>query len=351
VDKNSLLYYREAKDGQILEEGITEAGSMSSFIAAGTSYATSDINMVPFFFFYSMFGFQRIGDLIWAAGDVQARGFLLGATAGRTTLAGEGLQHQDGHSHILALANPTVQAYDPAFAYEVAAIVREGLHRMLENGENLVYYLTIMNEFYPMPDMPKGAEAGILKGLYRFCPAPTAEARAVVSLLGSGAILNEVLKARDLLADQYQVAAEVWSVTSYKNLYVEAIETQRRNMLNPHKKARRPFVTQALAKAAGNVFVAASDYLKALPAAISQWVPGPLTLLGTDGYGLSESRHALRDYFEVDARHIAFAALSRLAREKKISMAQVKKASRQLDIDTHRDSALMSAEKRCCDIS
>jgi pyruvate dehydrogenase E1 component len=335
VDKNSLLYYKEAKDGQILEEGITEAGAMSSFIAAGTSYSTSDINMVPFFFFYSMFGFQRIGDLIWAAGDIQARGFLLGATAGRTTLAGEGLQHQDGHSHILALANPSVLAYDPAFAFELAVIVREGLHRMLENGENLVYYLTIMNEFYAMPAMPAGAKEGILKGMYRFREPDSTTSTADVHLMGSGAILNEVLKAQTLLESSYGVAADVWSVTSYKNLYWDAIETDRWNRLNPGKKTRRNFIQEQTAEAHG-VFVAASDYLKALPAAIAKWLPGRVELLGTDGYGRSDTREALRDFFEVDARHIVYAALCGLVAEKKLDTAVLSKARKQLGIDTQR---------------
>jgi pyruvate dehydrogenase E1 component len=340
VDKNSLLYYKEAKDGQILEEGITEAGAMSSFIAAGTSYSTSDINMVPFFFFYSMFGFQRVGDLIWAAGDIQARGFLLGATAGRTTLAGEGLQHQDGHSHVLALANPSVLAYDPAFAFELAVIVREGLHRMLENGENLVYYLTVMNEFYAMPAMPAGAEEGILKGLYRFRGPDSTTSAADVHLMGSGAILNEVLKAQTLLESSFGVAADVWSVTSYKNLYWDAIETDRWNRFNPGKKTKRNFIQQQTAKARG-VFVAASDYLKALPAAIAKWLPGRVELLGTDGYGRSDTREALRDLFEVDARHIAYAALCGLVAEKKLDMAVLTKARKQLGIDTqHIGSAL-----------
>jgi len=343
VDKKSLLYYKEAVDGQILEEGITEAGSMSSFIAAGTAYSTSDINMIPFYFFYSMFGFQRIGDLIWAAGDIQARGFLLGATAGRTTLAGEGLQHQDGHSHLLAYPNPSIQAYDPAFAYELAVIVRHGLHRMLENGEHIVYYLTIMNEFYPMPPMPsgKGVEEGILKGIYKFRPSSRKRASFKAHLLGSGAILNEALKAQEILEEQFGLAADVWSVTSYKNLYWDAIETERRNVLNPEKKPRLSFIEKQTAKEKG-VFVAASDYLKALPASIAKFLPGPVTLLGTDGYGRSDTRAALRDFFEVDARHIAFAALSAMAREKKVDTTVIRKARKELEIDPQRANPLFS---------
>jgi pyruvate dehydrogenase E1 component len=332
VDKESLLYYREATDGQILEEGITEAGSMSSFIAAGTAYSTHGFNMIPFFFFYSMFGFQRIGDLIWAAGDAQARGFLLGATSGRTTLAGEGLQHQDGHSHLLAYPNPGIEAYDPAFAYEIAAIVQEGLRRMLEEGENIIYYLTITNAFYAMPAKPEGVDQGILGGIYRFRASERKKAGHKAQLFGSGAILNEVLKAAELLEKEYEVAADVWSVTSYKKLYQDAVDTERWNLRHPDKAPRRNFLQRQLADADG-VFVAASDYVKTLPASIAKWVPGPFVLLGTDGYGRSESREALRDFFEVDARHIVFAVLGALAREKKVTPAVVKKAAKALDID------------------
>lgn len=332
VDKESLLYYREAKDGQILEEGITEAGSISSFIAAGTAYSTHGINTIPFFFFYSMFGFQRIGDLIWAAGDAQARGFLLGATSGRTTLAGEGLQHQDGHSHLLAYPNPSIRAYDPAFAYEIAVIVQEGMRRMLEAGENIIYYLTIANAIYRMPAKPKGVDQGILNGIYRFKASPKKRSKNKAHLFGSGAILNEVVEAQAILEEQYNVATDVWSVTSYKALYENGIETERWNLRHPDKPSRLSFLQQQLADEKG-VFVAASDYLKALPASIAKWVPGPMILLGTDGYGRSDERAALRDFFEVDARHIVYATLSGLAQEKKIESGVVKKAAKQLDID------------------
>jgi len=332
VDRESLLYYKEIEDGQILEEGITEAGSMSSFIAAGTAYSNFGVNMVPFFLFYSMFGFQRIGDLIWAAGDSQARGFLLGGTAGRTTLAGEGLQHQDGHSHLIAYSNPSVKAYDPAFAYEIAVIVQEGLRRMLEEGESVIYYLTLMNEFYPMPPMPDRVKDGILKGIYKFRPSEKRRAAKKAHLFGSGAILNEALTAQEILENDYGIAADVWSVTSYKNLYTEAMETERRNMLHPEKAPVQPYLARVLEKEKG-VFVAASDYLKALPASISAWIPGRLTALGTDGYGRSDTRSALRNFFEVDARHMAFAALAALAREKEIDRALVRKARKALDID------------------
>ena len=332
VDRESLLYYREATDGQILEEGITEAGSMSSFIAAGTAYATHGVNMIPFFIFYSMFGFQRIGDLIWAACDSHARGFLLGGTAGRTTLAGEGLQHQDGHSHLLAYAPPNVKAYDPAFAYELAVIVKEGLRRMYEKGENLLYYLTVMNEFYKMPSMPKGVEEGILRGLYKFKAADDKKAAFKAHLFGSGTILNEALKAQEILKAKYGVAADVWSVTSYKELYHDAIDTERANLLNADKKPQECYLAKTLSKEKG-VFVAASDYLKALPCSIAAWLPGPLVALGTDGFGRSDSRAALRDFFEVDARYITLAALYALAKEKKIKPTVLNTAVKELEIN------------------
>ena len=333
VDRESLLYYKEIKDGQILEEGITEAGSLSSFIAAGTAYSSFGVNMVPFFLYYSMFGFQRIGDLIWAAGDSQARGFLLGGTAGRTTLAGEGLQHQDGHSHVIAFTNPSVMAYDPAFACELAVIVQEGLRRMLEEGENLIYYLTLMNEFYRMPALPDNARQGILKGMYKFRAADDPHAGFKVHLLGSGAILNEALTAQQILGSDFGVSADVWSVTSYKNLYTDAVETERRNLLNPDKAPEKPYVGQLLEGERG-IFVAASDYMKMLPAAVSAWIPGRVVFLGTDGYGRSDTREALRNFFEVDARHIAYSALAALAREGRFDPSMAVKARRQLGIDT-----------------
>ena len=341
VDKESLLYYKEIKDGQILEEGITEAGSMSSFIAAGTAYSSFGVNMIPFFLFYSMFGFQRIGDLIWAAGDSQARGFLLGGTAGRTTLAGEGLQHQDGHSHMLAYANPSVVAYDPAFAFEIAVIVREGLRRMLEAGENIIYYLTMMNEFYQMPAMPEHAQEGIIKGMYRFRKSNVKTSKTKLHLLGSGSILNEVMKAQTILENEYGLAADIWSVTSYKNLYVDVMDTARKNMLFPEKKPELPYIARLLQNEKG-VFIAASDYLKVLPESIASWIPGRLISLGTDGYGRSDTRAALRNYFEVDAHHIVFAALSAMAREKQVPMSVVKKARQVLEIDPEQSNPYFS---------
>jgi pyruvate dehydrogenase E1 component len=332
VDKETLLYYKEAKDGQILEEGITEAGSMASFIAAGTACLTYGINTIPFFIYYSMFGFQRIGDLIWAAADSRCRGFLLGGTAGRTTLAGEGLQHQDGQSHLLAYSVPNVMAYDPAYAYEIAVIIQEGIRRMYDDGESIFYYLTLMNENYAMPAIPEGAAEGILKGLYRVKTSEERKTKLQAQLLGSGAILNEALKAQQILGEKYGVAADVWSVTSYKELYRDGHAAERWNRLHPAANPRVPYVTACLQDSPG-VFVAASDYLKALPDSISQWVPGPLVSLGTDGFGRSESRAALRDFFEVDARHITLATLAALLREKKIPPRVVERAIKDLEID------------------
>jgi pyruvate dehydrogenase E1 component len=325
VDMDTLLYYKEASDGQILEEGITEAGSMSSFIAAGTAYATHGINTIPFFIYYSMFGFQRIGDLIWAAADSRARGFLLGGTAGRTTLAGEGLQHQDGNSQMFAMAYPNCVAYDPAFAYELAVIIQDGIRRMYIDGESVFYYLTVMNEQYGMPEMPEGSREGILKGMYKFRPAASPEAPLRAQLFGSGAILPEVVKAQDILQTQYRVAADVWSVTSYCELYREGHACERWNILHPGAAPRVPYVTQCLENAPG-VLVAASDYVKVLPDAIDRWLPRPLTALGTDGFGRSESRAALRDFFEVDHRYVVIATLGALAREEQIPMSVVEEA-------------------------
>jgi pyruvate dehydrogenase E1 component len=331
VDMATLLYYKEAKDGQILEEGITEAGSISSWIAAGTAYATHGINTIPFFIYYSMFGFQRVGDLIWAAADSRCRGFLLGGTAGRTTLAGEGLQHQDGNSHVLALPVPTCRAYDPAYAYELAVIIKDGIHRMYGDGESVFYYLTVMNEQYEMPPMPEGAAAGIIKGLYRFRAAADRKAKARAQLLGSGAILNEVVKAQGILAG-YGVAADVWSATSYNELYRDAHRTDRWNLWNPGKPPRVSYVTECLANTPG-VVVAASDYLKSQPDMISRWVGRPIVTLGTDGFGRSEDRASLRDHFEVDGRHVAAAALSALARDGQVEPATVATAFKDMDIN------------------
>ncbi len=334
VDMDTLLYYKEAKDGQILEEGITEAGSICSFIAAGTAYANHGINTIPFFIYYSMFGFQRIGDLIWAAADMRTRGFLIGGTAGRTTLAGEGLQHQDGHSHLLALPVPNLLAYDPAFAYEIGVIIQDGIKRMYVDQESIFYYLTVTNEPLPMPAMPEGKDVveGILKGLYRFREATKKDSKLRAQLFGSGTIMYEVLKAQQILEEKYGVAADVWSVTSYKQLYRDGNDCDRWNMLHPGEKPHVPFVTQALKDAPG-VLVAASDYMKVLPESIAQWLPRPLVALGTDGFGRSESRASLRDFFEVDAKHIVLATLTALLRDKQIKLEVLQKAVKDLGIN------------------
>jgi len=337
VDRESLLYYKEAKDGAILEEGITEAGSMSSFIAAGTSYATHGVPMIPFFSYYSMFGFQRIGDLAWAAGDSRAKGFLMGGTAGRTTLAGEGLQHADGHSHVLALPIPNMKAYDPAYAYEMATIIRDGLKRMYESQETLFYYITMMNEQYEMPAMPEGdgIEEGILRGIYRFRASDSRARKKKAHLFGSGTILNEARKAANILEEDFDIAADVWSVTSYKELYMDCTDADRENMRNPAGKKRVSFLERQLSGEDG-VHVAASDYMKVLPAMIAKWVPGRYAILGTDGYGRSDQRAEMRDFFEVDSRHIAFAALHELAEDDRISPSVVKEAVKKLRIDRNK---------------
>ena len=341
VDRENLLYYREAKDGQIFEEGITEAGAMSTFIAAGTAHATHGIAAIPFFIYYSMFGLQRIGDLIWAASDMRTRGFLIGATAGRTTLAGEGLQHQDGNSHLLALPYPTLEAYDPAYAYELAVIVSHGMRQMFEKGKDRIYYITVTNENYPQPAMPEGAAEGIVKGMYRFrTPGPDKDGGSV-QLMGSGAIMNRVLAAADLLAERYGIAAGVWSVTSYKALYRDAQDTERWNMRHPDQ-APKPSYLETILDGIEGVFVAATDYVKALPEIIARWLPGPLVSLGTDGFGRSDGRRHLRDFFEVDERHIALAALYGLARQGRIDRQMVKQAMDDMGIDGDKPNPILS---------
>jgi pyruvate dehydrogenase E1 component len=341
VDMDTLLYYKEASDGQILEEGITEAGSMSSFIASGTAYATHGVNTIPFFIYYSMFGFQRIGDLIWAAADSRARGFMLGGTAGRTTLAGEGLQHQDGNSHLFAMVYPNVLAYDPAFAYEIAIIIEDGIRRMYVEHESIFYYLTVMNEQYAMPTMPEGARDGILKGLYRFRATSTPDAPLRAQLFGSGAILPEVIKAQEILEAQYHVGTDVWSVTSYGELYRDGHACERWNMLHPEATPRVPYVSQCLKDAKG-VFVAASDYVKALPDSIDRWLPRPLTALGTDGFGRSENRASLRDFFEVDSRYVIVATLAALARDGKLDRKVVEQAIKDHGINPEKSNPATS---------
>jgi pyruvate dehydrogenase E1 component len=329
--------YRESKQGQILEEGITEAGSMSSLIAAGTAYATHGIPTIPFFIYYSMFGFQRIGDLIWAAADMRTRGFLLGATAGRTTLNGEGLQHEDGHSHLLASTVPNVVAYDPAFAYELAIILQDGIRRMYGAGEEVFYYVTLYNDNYPMLPMPEGSTEGILKGLYKLRPSTLAKGPKV-HLFGSGPILMQVLKAQEMLAG-YGVAADVWSATSYKELRREALEVERWNVLHPAEQRRQSYVETILAKEEG-IFLAASDYVRSVPEMITRWVPGGLLPLGTDGFGRSDTRAALRRFFEVDAECITAVTLAQLARRGTIKPALAQEALRKLGVDPEKVSPM-----------
>ena len=331
VDSEMLLYYKESKEGQILEEGITEAGSMASFTAAGTAYANYGVPMIPFFIYYSMFGFQRIGDQIWLFADSRGKGFLCGGTAGRTTLNGEGLQHQDGHSLVHASTVPNCLAYDPTFAYEIAVIVQDGIRRMYQEMEDVFYYLTLENDNYVHPEMPEGVEESILKGCYRFRAA--AKGAAKVHLLGSGAIFPEALRAQEILAEKYKVAADVWSVTSYGQLRRDAQETDRWNRLHPTEKERTSYVVD-LFGGGDEPIVAASDYMKVLPDGLATWLPGRITALGTDGFGRSESREMLRKHFEVSAEAIVAAALSRLARQGKFDKRKIKKAFADLGIDT-----------------
>lgn len=330
VDKQSLSYYHEAKDGQILEEGITEAGSMSSFIAAGTAYANHGVHMMPFFIYYSMFGFQRVGDLIWLAGDIRAKGFLLGATSGRTTLNGEGLQHQDAHSVLIGTTIPTMLVYDPAFGYELAIIIQDGMRRMYQENEDIFYYLTLYNENYVMPAMPEGCEDGILKGLYKFKAGEKGKHKA--HILGSGAIIQQALKAQEILARDYDVSADVWSATSYKRLRYDAIEAERWNLLHPEEKPKKPYVQELLEKEKGP-FIAVSDQLKTVPDQIAPWVPGGLTTLGTDGFGRSDTRKRLRRFFEIDAETTVVATLYALFKKGEVPAKLVSKAIKDLGID------------------
>ena len=334
-DSDQLMFYKEDKKGQILEEGINEGGALSSFIAAGTAYSNHGVNMVPFYIFYSMFGFQRVGDYIWAAGDSQARGFLIGGTAGRTTLAGEGLQHQDGHSHLLSSTVPNCVSYDPTFAYELAVIVQDGMRRMYAEQEDIFYYITCMNENYLHPAMPKGAEQGILKGMYLLQGGGRGKVR--VNLLGAGTILNEVIKAAEILEKDYGVPADVFSVPSFSELRREALEVERTNLLHPDKPAQQSYVRQCFGDRTGP-FIAATDYMKILPDQIRQWVPGRYVVLGTDGYGRSDSRAQLRHHFEVDTPHIVLAALKALADEGKLDMATVKACMKKYAIDPDKPS-------------
>jgi pyruvate dehydrogenase E1 component len=333
-DAEMFLYYKEAKDGQILEEGITEAGSMASFTAAGTAYTNYGVEMIPFFIYYSMFGFQRVGDLVWAFADARGKGFLCGGTAGRTTLSGEGLQHQDGHSPVMASTVPTCITYDPAYAYEIAIIVQDGIKRMYQNQEDRFYYLTLYNENYPMPAMPEGLDQeAVLRGIYRY--KASEKGTAAVQLFGSGPILNEALRAQSILAEKYDVAADVWSVTSYNELRRDALEVERWNRLHPAEPARTPFIVEALKGADGPV-IAASDYMKVMSDQLAPWLAGRLESLGTDGFGRSDNREYLRKHFEINAESIAAAALSRLARDGKFDAKRAQAAFAELGVETEK---------------
>jgi pyruvate dehydrogenase E1 component len=328
VDHDELMYYREDLKGQILEEGINEAGGMCSWIAAATAYSSHDLQMIPFFIFYSMFGFQRVGDLAWAAGDMQARGFLLGGTSGRTTLAGEGLQHQDGHSHLLAATIPNCRSYDPTFAYELAVIIHDGLQRMIERQENCFYYITVMNENYAHPALPADAAEGIVRGLYCL----QRRAGASLDLLGSGTILREVIAGAELLERDFGITANVWSATSFNELRRDGLDCERWNLLHPEAEPRVPFVTQQLGAHRLPV-VAATDYMKAYADQIRAFVPGRYRVLGTDGFGRSDGRAKLREFFEVNRHYVVIAALSTLADEGVVPRAKVAEAIGQYAIN------------------
>ncbi|QGJ70316.1 Pyruvate dehydrogenase (Acetyl-transferring), homodimeric type [Planctomycetales bacterium 10988] len=334
VDRQNLMYYKEAKDGQILQEGINEAGGMSSFIAAGSSYATHKFPMIPFFIYYSMFGFQRVGDLIWLAGDMRVRGFLMGGTSGRTTLNGEGLQHEDGHSHLIAMSVPNIEAYDPAYAYEIGVILIDGMKRMYHDNEDIFYYITIHNENYVQPPMPEGDHVadGILKGLYKYKTVDAGSDAPMVQIFGSGAIMRMAVEAQEVLAEKYGVSSNVWGATSYKALHRDAIACQRWNLLHPTETPKKSYLEEILEGEEGP-FISASDNVRAVAQTVDPWVPGGLYVLGTDGFGRSETREALRRFFEVDVESIVIAALSQLAEQGKFKPEDVKKAIEDLGVD------------------
>ena len=338
-DADQLMSYREDKKGQMLEEGINEAGSLCSWMAAATSYTNHGVPMVPFYIFYSMFGFQRVGDFIWAAGDMRARGFLLGATAGRTTLAGEGLQHQDGHSQLLATTVPNCRAYDPTYAYELAVIIQDGLRRMYGDGEGVFYYISVMNENYAQPALPEGAAEGIVRGGYRLRSGGTGKLRT--TLLGSGTILREVLAAAELLESEYKIGTDVYSITSFSELRREALDSERWNLLHPGDTPRVPYVRSLLQGQVGPV-VAATDYMRTVPDQIRQWVTGAYVTLGTDGFGRSDARAPLRRHFEVDRHFIALAALKALADAEKIDRRTVVEALARFGVDPAKPNPLNS---------
>ncbi len=339
-DASSLMWYREDEKGQILEEGITEAGAVSSWIAAATSYYNNNLTMIPFYTFYSMFGFQRIDDFVWAAGDSRAKGFLMGGTAGRTTLNGEGLQHEDGHGLLLASTHPTCVAYDPTFSYELAVILQDGLKRMYEDGENIFYYITLMNENYTQPEMPEGVEDGIRKGIYLFRKGKKSELS--VNLMGSGTIFREVIAAAELLEKDFGISASIWSVPGINQLHRDGIECERYNLTHPDKKMKVPYMEQALT---GFDFpsVISTDYIRSYAEQVRRFVPGGnLTVLGTDGFGRSDTREALREFFEVNRYYIALAALQGLLREGKLSAKKVGEAVKKYNLDADKPSPLLN---------
>jgi pyruvate dehydrogenase E1 component len=340
-DAESLMWYKEDRKGQILEEGITEAGAISSWIAAGTSYANNAVTMIPFYAFYSMFGFQRVDDFIWAAGDSRTKGFLLGATAGRTTLNGEGLQHEDGHGMLLAATHPTCQAYDPTFSYELAVILQNGLERMYTNQEDIFYYITLMNENYVHPEMPKGVEEGIIKGAYLFRGADNKKG-TTVQLMGSGTILREVIAAADLLKQDFDIDADIWSIPGINQLHRDGVEAERYNLTHPTAKPRIPYLTQLLEGHEGPVVVS-TDYIRAYPEQIRRLIPQKeVTILGTEGFGRSDTREALRRFFEVDRYYIVIAALKQLADRKQIPVKRVTEALKKYAIDAEKPNPLTS---------
>ncbi|MGI9553869.1 MAG: pyruvate dehydrogenase (acetyl-transferring), homodimeric type [Thermodesulfobacteriota bacterium] len=342
VDSETFLYYKEAKDGQILEEGITEAGAFSSFIAAGTAYATHGVNTIPFFTFYSMFGFQRVGDLVWAGSDMKCKGFYIGCTSGRSSFAGEGLQHQDGNSHHYVFSYPTIMAYDPAYAYELAVIIKDGIKRMYMDYEDVFYYITLLNEIYEQPPMPKGVEEGIIKGMYCFKRNTGKDPKMHVNLFGSGGLLNQVMIASKILEEEYGVSTDVWSVTSYKELYKNAQDIERWNIINSDKKPKTNYIQECFDKDDGGIYVAVCDYIKAVPDTVSKWFPKHFVTLGTDGFGRSDNREMLRHHFEVDAEYIAYSSLVELYREGVVDKKVITKAKKQFKIDVKKPNPLFA---------
>ena len=338
-DADQIMYYKESKDGQILEEGITEAGAFSAWLAAATSYANHRYPMVPFYIFYSMFGFQRIMDLAWAAGDSQARGFLIGATSGRTTLNGEGLQHQDGHSHLMANMIPNCVSYDPTYSYELAVIIQDGMRRMYAEKENVFYYITTMNENYYHPDMPEGSEEGIIKGIYKLKGSTVKKPKLKVQLLGSGTILREVEAAAELLKSDHKVEADIWSATSINQLYRDGMECDRWNLLHPEESPRSAYVSQQL-NAQSTPVICATDYIKAYGEQLRPYIDGRYVVLGTDGYGRSDTRAKLREHFEVDRYYVTVAALKALSDEGKIAASVVSKAIADYGLDAEKISPM-----------